>query len=304
MSQRPLRRKARQTKDRRPVASRRSARLEQMNWNAAGIDVGAESHWVAVPSDRDTEPVRRFATCTVDLYALADWLSQCGIETVVMESTGVYWIPVFEVLEERGFAVHLVDPHPVKQVPGRKTDVQDCQWLRELQTYGLLRGAFRPTEAVCVLRSYLRQRHLLIEEASRTIQHMQKALEHMHRKLTEVVSDVTGHTGMGIIRAILAGERDPQALAARRDGRCTHDQATIAKAMKGTWRQEHLFALRQAVEHYEFTQQQLVACDAQIEAWLQTFASQVDLETAPLEPSRKSQRRQGNALAFDVRRHL
>jgi transposase len=211
---------------------------------------------------------------------------------------------LFEVLEARGFAVSLVDPHHVKQVPGRKTDVQDCQWLQELHTYGLLRGAFRPAEAVCVLRSYLRQRSLLIEEAARTIQHMQKALEQMNLKLTEVVSDITGHTGMGIIRALLAGERDPQALAARRDRRCKHDQATIAKALAGTWRQEHLFALGQAVEHYDFTQHQLAACDAQIEAWLPTFASQVDLEAAPLAPSRHAQRRQGNAPAFDVRLHL
>ena len=232
-SQRPLRPQARQTKDRRTAPPRRAPRLERLNGNAAGIDVGAEYHWVAVPDDRDAEPVQRFATFTVDLYALADWLTQCGIETVVMESTGVYWMPLFEVLEERGFTVSLVDPHHVKQVPGRKTDVQDCQWWQELHTYGLWRGAFRPPEAVCVLRSSLRQRSLLIEEASRTVQHMQKALEHMNLKLTAVVSDITGHTGMGIMRAILAGERDPQALATRRDKRCKCDQATLAKALEG-----------------------------------------------------------------------
>jgi transposase len=183
--------------------------LERLNWHAAGIDVGAEQHWVAVPDDRDPEPVRRFATFTVDLYALADWLTQCGVDTVVMESTGVYWIPLFEVLEARGFEVKLVDPHAVRQVPGRKSDVLDCQWLQELHTYGLLRGAFRPTEAVGVLRSYVRQRDQWIEDASRAIQHMQKALEQMNLKLTEVVSDITGHTGMAILRSILAGERDP-----------------------------------------------------------------------------------------------
>ena len=188
---------------------------------------------MAVPEDRDPEPVRRFATFTGDLYALAAWLTQCRIETVVMEATGVYWIPVFEVLEARGFDVQLVDPHYVKQVPGRKTDVRDCQWLQELHTYGLLHGAFRPPDQVCVLRSSLRQRSELIAEASRAIHHMQKALEHMNLTLTEVVSDITGATGMGIIRAILAGERNPQALAARRDWRCKHDQATIAKALQG-----------------------------------------------------------------------
>jgi transposase len=278
--------------------------LERLNWHAAGIDVGAEQHWVAVPDDRDPEPVRRFATFTVDLYALADWLTQCGVDTVVMESTGVYWIPLFEVLEARGFEVKLVDPHAVRQVPGRKSDVLDCQWLQELHTYGLLRGAFRPTEAVGVLRSYVRQRDQWIEDASRAIQHMQKALEQMNLKLTEVVSDITGHTGMAILRSILAGERDPQALAARRDRRCKHDQATIAKALEGHWRDEHLFALQQAVDHYDFAQHQLAACDHQIETYLQTFESHVALDAAPLEASRKSQRRQGNAPAFDVRTYL
>ena len=172
--------------------------------------MGADAHWVAVPRDRDEQPVQRFGAFTADLYALAEWLRQCQIETVVMESTGVYWIALFEVLEERGFDVKLVDPHSVRQVPGRKTDVQDCQWLQELHTYGLLRGAFRPEDEVCVLRSYLRQRSMLVAMASRAVQHMQKALEQMNLKLTEVVSDITGKTGMTIIRAILAGERDPQ----------------------------------------------------------------------------------------------
>ena len=191
----------------------RSAQLEQLNLNAAGIDVGADAHWVAVPPDRDERPVQCFGAFTADLYALAEWLRQCQIDTVVMESTGVYWIALFEVLEERGFDVKLVDPHTVRQVPGRKTDVKDCQWLQELHTYGLLRGAFRPEDEVCVLRSYLRQRSMLVAMASRAVQHMQKALEQMNLKLTEVVSDITGKTGMTILRAILAGERDPQVLA-------------------------------------------------------------------------------------------
>src|SRR5262249_48774380 len=186
--------------------------------------------------------------------ALAEWLRQCQMETVVMESTGVYWIALFEVLEERGFDVKLVDPHAVRQVPGRKTDVKDCQWLQELHTYGLLRGAFRPEDAICVLRSDLRQWSMLVAMASRAVQHMQKALEQMHLKLTEVVNDITGKTGMAIIRAILEGERDSQRLAVHRDPRGKHDQATIAKALEGHWRAEHLFALQQALDQYEFIQ--------------------------------------------------
>src|SRR6184192_2283175 len=222
----------------------RSAPLAQMHLNAAGIDVGATEHWVAVPEDRDEEPVRRFGAFTADLYALAAWLQQCQIETVVLESTGVYWITLFEVLEERGFDVKLVDAHDARQVPGRKTDVKDGQWLQELHTSGLLHAAFRPDDQVCVLRSSLRQRGLLVASASRAVQHMQKALEQMHLKLTEVVSDITGKTGMTIIRAILAGERAPQLLATFRDTRCKHDQGTIAKALSGHWRAEHLFALQ------------------------------------------------------------
>ena len=198
--------------------------------------MGADAHWVAVPKDRDEQPVQQFGTFTADLYALAEWLRQCQIETVVMESTGVYWIGLFEVLEERGFDVRLVDAHYARQVPGRKTDVKDCQWLQELHTSGLLRGAFRPEDEICVLRSSLRQRSMLVAMASRAVQHMQKALEQMHLKLTEVVSDITGKTGMTIIRAILAGDRDPQRLATSRDRRCKHDHATIAKALEGHWR--------------------------------------------------------------------
>jgi transposase len=264
-----------------------AAPFKQINFNAAGIDVGAECHWVAVPPDRDERPVQCFGAFTADLYALAEWLHQCQIETVVMESTGVYWMALFKVLEERGFDVRLVDAHYARQVPGRKTDVQDCQWLQELHTYGLLRGAFRPEDQVCVLRSYLRQRSMLVAMASRAVQHMQKALEQMNLKLTEVVSDINGKTGMEILRAILAGERDPQRLARHRDRRCKHDQATIAKALEGHWRAEHLFALQQAVEQYEFLQQQLQACEQQIEACLQTCVTHVEVEPPPPTPTRK-----------------
>src|SRR5215472_15592102 len=281
----------------------RSAPLAQMNLNAAGIDVGATEHWVAVPEDRDEEPVWRFGAFTADLYVLAEWLRQCQIETVVMESTGVYWIALFEVLEERGFDVKLVDAHQARQVPGRKTDVKDCQWLQELHTSGLLRGAFRPEDEVCVLRSSLRQRSMLVAMASRAVQPMQKALEQMHLKLTEVVSDSTGKTGMTIIRAILAGERDPQQLATSRDQRCKHDHATIAKALTGHWRAEHLFALQQAVDQYDFLAQQLRACDGHIEGCLQAFVP--DVETAaPPSPARPWRSSRSNPLSFDVQAYL
>ena len=192
---------------------------------------------------------------------LAAWLRQCQSETVVLESTGVSWIGLFAVLEERGLDVRLVDAHDARQVPGRKTDVKDGQWLQELHTYGLLRSAFRPEDEVCVLRSSLRQRSMLVAMASRAVQHMQKALEQMHLKLTEVVSDITGKPGMTIIRAILEGERDRQVLATHREKRCTHDHATIAKALTGHWRAEPLCALQQAVDQYDFLAQQLRACD-------------------------------------------
>ena len=266
--------------------------------------MGADAHWVAVPPDRDERPVQCFGAFTADLYALAEWLRQCQIATVVMESTGVYWIALFEVLEERGFDVKLVDAHYARQVPGRKTDVKDCQWLQELHTYGLLHAAFRPDDQVCVLRSYLRQRGVLVASASRAVQHMQKALEQMHLKLTEVVSDITGKTGMEILRAILAGERDPQRLALYRDRRCKHDQATIAKALEGPCRAEHLFALQQALEQYEFLQQQLQACETQIEACLLTFVTHVEVDSPPPAPARKRRSRQRHAPGFDVQVYL
>ena len=202
--------------------------LKRVNLDAAGIDIGAEEHWAAVPPGRNTEgqDVRRFGAFTGELCALADWLKQCGIQTVAMESTGVYWIPLYELLVERGFEVRLVDARQAKNVPGRKTDVLDCQWLQELHTYGLLRGAFRPVDQVCILRSYLRQRSMLVSYASHHIQHMQKALEQMNLKLSHVVSDITGLTGREIIKAILSGERDPVKLAKLRDPRCKSSEAT------------------------------------------------------------------------------
>src|SRR5262249_31523760 len=236
-----------------PTPRPRRGTLQVTNPGAAGGDVGADAHWACVPADRDPEPVRRFSTCTADLEALADWLQRCGVTTVAMESTGVYWVPLYELLEARGFQVLLVDARQVARAPGRpKSDAKDCQWIQRLHSYGLLSAAFRPAEQVVVLRAYLRQRDMLVTYAGQHIQHMQKALEQMTVKLTEVVSDITGVTGMAIIKAILRGDRDPAELAKLRDPHCKESEATIARALYGNWRQEHLFALRQAVALYEF----------------------------------------------------
>lgn len=277
--------------------------LTPLNPNAAGIDIGAESHFVAVPPGRDQRSVREFGAFTSDLYHLAEWLKTCRVETVAMESTGVYWIPLFQVLEEQGFEVILVDPHRLKTVPGRKTDVVDCQWLQRLHTYGLLAGAFRPAEDIRQLRSYLRQRSMLVEYAARHIQHMQKALTQMNLKLQHVVNDITGKTGMDIIQAILGGERNPQELAKLRDYRCKASQATIAKALQGHWRAEHLFELAQAVELYTVYQEKIADCDRRMEALLHTFP---DHSEGPLPPKTQNQskRAQHNAPSFDARSEL
>lgn len=274
--------------------------LQAVHANAAGIDIGSREHYVAVPPDRDKQPVRRFETFTADLHVLANWLQECGVDTVALESTGVYWIPLFEVLEERGFHVVLVDTRRLKNVPGRKTDVLDCQWLQQLHTYGLLQAAFRPDDEICVLRSYLRQRAMLIEYASHHIQHMHKALEQMNVKLANVISDITGLTGQAILDAILSGERDPLILAKLRDPRCQNDEETIAKSLHGNWRDDHLFELRQAVELYRTYRTKLAECDAEIEAYLGTFEDQSQQKSLPA----KKAKRNPNAPRFDVRTHL
>ena len=277
--------------------------LAAVNLHAAGIDVGAETHYVAVPPSDDPQPVRGFGAYTVDLEGLADWLAACGITTVALESTGVYWIPLFELLERRGFEVLLVDPQQVQKIKGRpKSDVHDCQWLQRLHTFGLLAGAFRPPDQVCVLRSYLRQRAMLLSYASQHIQHMQKALTQMNLKLQHVVSDVTGETGMAIMRAILAGERDPVKLARLRNYRCHHDEETIAKALHGQWREEHLFALAQAVALYDRYHEKIAECDRQIAAHLETFAACEDREALP--PVSRPRKRTRNRPQLDVRGSL
>ena len=285
----------------RGKSSAEPAGLFLLNLNAAGIDVGAVSHFVAVPADRTEQPVQEFEAFTADLYRLAEWLAECGVETVVMESTGVYWIPLFSVLEERGFEVMLVDPRRIKNVPGRKTDVLDCQWLQQLHTYGLLSGAFRPEDEIRRLRSYLRQRAMLVEHAAQHVQHMQKALTQMNVKLHHVIRDITGKTGMDIIEAIVQGERNPRRLARLRDPRTKSDERTIAKSLQGHWRQEHLFELTQALELYRTYQAKIAECDLEIEAQLKRFEDRSDGE--PPGPNGK-RRNQKNAPPFDVQGHL
>lgn len=257
--------------------------LEHLNEYAAGIDIGSKSHFVAVPEGVDQNPVREFSTFTGDLEELARWLISCGITTVAMESTGVYWIPVFEILESHGLEVKLVNARHVKNVPGRKSDVLDCQWLQQLHTYGLLRGAFRPVDQVCTLRAYVRQRSTLVRSAASYIQRMQKALTQMNLLLHNVVTDITGATGMRIIKAILDGKRDPDTLAAMRDVRCKQSAATIARSLKGNYRPEHLFSLRQAVELYEIYQTKIADCDRQILGQLKSFDPPDDMPRITVE---------------------
>ncbi len=275
---------------------RRKSPFELAYPNCAGIDVGSASHFVAVPADRDDKPVREFRCFTADLNVLADWLQRCGIDTVVMESTGVYRIPLYELLEARGFVVMLVNARHVKNVSGRKSDVLDCQWLQQLGSYGLLRGAFRPSEEVCALRAVMRQRDMLVSSQARHVQHMQKALAQMNMQLANVISDIVGETGQCIIRAILAGERDGRRLAALRGPRIHASEQEIARALEGTWRPEHLFALKQAVALYDAYAAQLVECDAELERMLGQLARHGG---DPGKPKRRG--RQRKAPRFDVR---
>jgi transposase len=250
---------------------------------AAGIDVGASEHWVAVPPDRDAEPVRTFTAYTGGLHELADWLMSCGITTVAMESTGVYWVPLFEILQGRGFRVCLVNARHVKNVPGRKTDVLDCQWLQKLHSYGLLQASFRPDAEFVELRSYLRHREALTHSSSAHIQHMQKALTLMNVQLHVAISDITGTTGMNIIRDIVSGCSDPARLAEHRDRRCRATKAEIVEALRGEYRPEHLFVLRQALELYDAYQSKLAECDREIALVLARLQQAAPADLAPLQ---------------------
>jgi transposase len=279
--------------------------LEQINLNAAGLDIGDDEIYVAVPEGRAPVSVKVFKTFTADLEALADWLGTCDIETVAMEATGVYWIPLYDLLEERGFEVYLVNARHLKKVTGRKTDVLDCQWLQQLHTYGLLKASFRPPEDIGALRALVRHRANLVQSAARETQHMQKALQQMNVKLTNVISDITGVTGMAILRDIVAGERDPHVLARHRHAMCTKSEEEIAQALQGHYRAEHVFALQQALEAHDFYQRQLRVCDVEIEKRCASLESQVDLAEKPLPPARRPLRKpKGNAPDFDLRTYL
>jgi transposase len=285
------------------------APLPVLNPNAAGIDVHSDMHMVCVPSDRVAPApaeaagapanVRRFGANSCDLTAIADWLAECGVTTVAMESTGVYWIPLYELLQSRGFEVWLVEPGQLSRCGARpKTDVLDVQWIQRLHSYGLLRASFRPPDSIMALRGYHRQRQMQVRYAAGHTQHMQKALEQMNVKLTEVVSDITGLTGQRIIAAILAGERDPAKLAGLRDPKCKNDAATIARALEGTWRPEHLFALRQAYELYQFHHQQITECDTIIQAELAKLPNRAGDKPFTAKPRRRG--RKPNDLSFDA----
>jgi transposase len=297
----------------RPQSSRlpraRPPALTVLNPNAAGIDVHADMHMVCVPAERaphaESTPgglpanVRRFGANSCDLAAIADWLKGCGVTTVALESTGVYWVALFELLEARGFEVWLVEPGQLSRCGARpKTDVLDVQWIQRLHSYGLLRPSFRPADSVMALRGYHRQRQLQIRYAASHTQHMQKALEQMNVKLTEVVADITGLTGQRIIAAILAGERDRCSLAALRDPKCKNSTETIAKALEGTWRPEHLFALRQAYELYQFHHHQIAQCDQMIRDELARLPNRAADKSFTAKPRRCG--RKPNNLNFDA----
>jgi transposase len=288
------------TQRKRGKQSRRH--LTRVHAGAAGLDVGATFHVVAVPPDRAEESVRTFRSFTGDLHRLAAWLKEVGIATIAMESTGVYWIPVFEILEAHGFEVLLVNARDVKNVPGRKTDVNDAQWLQQLHEYGLLRGSFRPHDNIVRLRAILRHRERLIDQAASHIQHMQKALMQMNVQLHHVVTDITGVTGLKIIRAIVSGVRNPASLAQHRDVRCKESVETLREALTGNYRAEHVFALRHALELYDFIQTKVAECDVEIEAALSSLNSERTAPVAPIPPVRHAGAR--NEPKFDVRGSL
>ena len=286
--------------------------LEIVNRNVAGIDVGNESHFVAVPPGRDPQPVQEFGSWTADVERMADWLKACGIETVVMQSTGVYWIALYDVLEARGFGICLANARHTKNLPGRKSDVQESQWLLKLHTYGLLRNSFRPPDQIRAVRSLWRLRDRHVKEAARAVQHMQKSMLTMNHQLSNAISDITGVTGQAIIRAILAGERNPGTLAKLRDRRVKATEEEVARSLEGNWREDMLFELRQAVDAYDFIQQQMAECDQRLQTLLAELpAREVDGAVGAAEttgkPARKRKRSGGKAKnlpPFDLQAEL
>ncbi|MFG5379873.1 IS110 family transposase [Yoonia sp. R2-816] len=277
--------------------------IETVNVDAAAVDIGSREHMAAVNPDVTDAPVRVFGTFTLDLHDLADWFKSHGVTSVAMESTGVYWVPAYEILEQHGFEVILVNARYAKNVPGRKTDVSDASWLRQLHSFGLLRGSFRPSAEIATLRAYLRQRERLVEYAAAHIQHMQKALMEMNLQLHHVVSDIAGVTGMKIIRAIAAGERDLDVLASYRDVRCRASVETIKAALNGNDRTEHIFALTQSLELYDFYQAKMLECDRHLEATLAALGADTQHDPGKL-PRPRTKTKQVSTPSFDVRAAL
>ena len=282
-------------------AARASVSLSTLHAHAAGIDLGAREIYVAVPPGTCARTVRVFPTFTEDLHALRDWLKECQVTTVAMESTGVYWIPLFQILESAGIEVCLVNARHCKNLPGRKTDVQDCQWLQHLHAVGLLRASFRPADQVCAVRAILRHRDALLRGASRCVSHLHKALTQMNVQLQHVISDLTGVTGQAILQAILDGERDPQTLAALKDRRIKASRDVLAKSLHGDWRAEHLFTLRQTHDLWQKHQALIAACDEEIAALLKTFDSRAAKETEPTPAKPGHNKTQKNEPQFGVR---
>jgi transposase len=301
MEESPMGNKRARSRPTRGKKAKHPSLLKRINRHAAGIDCGSETHFVAVPPERDEEPVRSFKTFTGDLHRLADWLEACKIKTVAMESTGVYWIPIFEILEERGLEVVLVNSRHVKNVPGRKSDVLDCQWIQELHSVGLLRGSFRPDADIATLRAYLRHREKLVQDAASHIRRMQKALIEMNLQLHNVISDITGATGMRILRDIVAGVTDPMALSAHRDYRCRASEEEIAASLTGNYRPEHLFALRQNLELFDTIQRQIQDCDGEVETLLQRLARKQKNPKRALPQPRCKFKFCDNEPRFDIR---
>jgi transposase len=296
----------------KPTGPQKGSVQKKMDWkaleivhpDAAGIDVGGSEHWVAVSPDRDPEPVRRFGCFTADLHEMGQWLVQKGVRSVALQSTGVYWMPVFEVLEQHGLEVYLVNARHTKNLPGRKSDVQECQWLLKLHAFGLLNNSFQPTDEIRIARTLWRQRGNLVAEASSTIQRIQKALTEMNVQLSNVLSDLSGVSGMKIIGAILEGERDPWHLAALVAPGVKATPQDIAKSLQGNWREELLFVLRQHIELYRIYQQKISDCDLQLRKHLESFGSKRDLHAQPIGPKPKGKKGSRNAPAFDLRTEL
>ena len=278
--------------------------LEIVHPDAAGIDVGGSEHWVAISPDRDPEPVRRFGCFTADLREISRWLIEKGVRSVAMQSTGVYWMPVFEVLERQGLEVYLVNAQHTKNVPGRKSDIQECQWLLNLHAFGLLNNSFQPTDEIRIARTLWRQRSNLVAEASSVIQRMQKVLTEMNVQLSNVLSDLSGLSGMKIIGAILEGERDPWKLATFVEPEVQATAEDIAKSLEGNWREELLFVLRQHVEFYRIYQQKITDCDLRLRKHLESLGSKVDLKTQPIGHRPKGKKKSKNAPGFDLRTEL